>query len=447
MHVFPVLICVMLLRLSEGALIFNYRSKPYDQGALDEYNVLRFLGVSSPYVQHPGFGIGRATPNGCEVTQMNLISRHGERYPTTSQGQTMERNLARLRFNITERLDGPLSFLPTYDFVALNPELYEQETTSGPYAGLADMFSFGETMRYRYDHLVRDASQLKFYPSSQKRIVDSATWFAHGFMGSSFDNSSIIPIDEFTNMTGANSLTPVNSCRNYNSRAEIDTISRYSKEFMSDAAKRMNKSTPGLNLTSDEVWSLFTHCGFDLNIRGVSTLCEIFTADELISFAYLYNVETYYEQGPGHNMSIAIGSPYVNAMIRMLDDDTRNLTMSFAHDTDIFFILSTLGLYDGNGPLPVDYLDLNNEWRVSDLMPMGSRLIMERLECSGNKYVRFIHNDAVIPIPTLNKGPGFSAPLKEFKHYITKRLGDTSYASACGNPDDLPNELTFYWDH
>lgn len=436
---------VVLFAAAACAFPIDFNSKPYDQQALDQFNVLRFLGTASPYVQQPGHGIDPDVPYGCELEQVVFIARHGERYPTKSKGKSIEKGLKRIRFNITDDLNGPLSFLPSYDFIGLDPERYDDETFKGPYAGLGDMYKFGEAFRNTYDHLVSDdADDLVFYTASQERVVVSARKFAEGFLGKKIDNSSLVIIDEDDENLGANSLTPITSCRNYNETFNDDLIDTLSDDYLKTTAKRLNKETPGLNLTTKEVEALFNYCGFDLTTAGKSAICEIFTTDELLARSYANDVDYYYHKGPGYNLSVPVGSVFVNAVINLFKDETRNLTMTFAHDTDIFFIVSTLGIYDGE--LPLDHQSFNHLWKVSNINPMGSRLIFEKLQCSNESYVRVKHNDAVIPITSISSGPGYSCTVDEFEKYIEDRLNGVTYAEACGNPDDLPAELNFLLD-
>lgn len=175
-------------------------------------------------------------------------------------------------------------------------------------------------------------------------------------------------------------------------------------------------------------------------------MCDIFTRDELLARSYANDVGLYYSRGPGHGMSRVLGAPYVNAMTRMMKQGPMKLSMSFAHDTDLFFIVSLLGVFDGESDLSLTHQDLNALWKTSNISPMGTHLVMERLQCHGdNVYVRIVHNDAVLPVVGLSSGPGFSTPLAEFERHIAERLNGTTYVASCG-VKGLPEELTFFWD-
>ena len=51
-----------------------------------EFDVLGYLGNLSPMKSVPSFGLPEASPNipeGCELSQVHLLHRHGARYPTS----------------------------------------------------------------------------------------------------------------------------------------------------------------------------------------------------------------------------------------------------------------------------------------------------------------------------------------------------------------------------
>jgi len=445
-HVLSLL--ALSLTVVEALPVQQFTLKPYSQEALDQYNVLRFLGTAAPYVANPGYGIEREAPFQCKVTQANLFGRHGERYPTDDRGEELTESLSSIRNN-TEKVEGPLSFLKDYEFRALDKNGYNKESSSGPYAGLLQMYQQGSYFRDRYWDLYKDGEDIKFYAASSLRVVASAEKFAEGFLGQDYNKSYIEIIDEDDASLGANSLTPVTSCSKFDKKLHKNTIKEFSDSFLNSTADRLNKQSPGINLTADQVETLMYYCGYDLDVDGSNKICEIFTTSELSSYAYKKDVEYYYEKGPGNNMSAIIGSVYVNAVIDLLKDHDRNLTLSFAHDSDLFYIISALGIYDGD--LPVKYQDFNHLWQVSNIAPMAARLVIERLTCEqeddeSEDYVRLILNDAVIPIPGHSDGPGFSLSVNDFEEYIADKLNGHSYAKDCGLKQGMPTNMTLYWE-
>lgn len=71
-------------KLLSAGLIFNplYDTVAAPQlSATDNLNFVRYLGGSGPYVQNAGFGISQDIPPQCTIEQVQLLMRHGERFP------------------------------------------------------------------------------------------------------------------------------------------------------------------------------------------------------------------------------------------------------------------------------------------------------------------------------------------------------------------------------
>ena len=89
-------------------------------GNINNENIFQSMGILSPYFPNPrGFGVDEhAIPPGSNVSWLNMIHRHGSRYPEVS-GRAEERTLgmkimdAKGKFNAT----GPLSFLNDWRFM------------------------------------------------------------------------------------------------------------------------------------------------------------------------------------------------------------------------------------------------------------------------------------------------------------------------------------------
>ncbi|KAH3680305.1 hypothetical protein WICMUC_000372 [Wickerhamomyces mucosus] len=430
--------------------------KPYSQDAVEQYNKLRFLGTTGPYVSFEGYGISPETPYNCEVTQAHLFSRHFERYATASTGASNKKIIEKLKNITVSEYVGPLAFLKDYEYYVKDSAYLELESENGYYSGLADGYNLGNQLRAKYSHLFDGESVHPVFASSKTRVVESAQAFAKGFFGRNYtDLASIQPVSESAKM-GANTLTSSKACVNYNSSTHDDIVSQFNQSYLDQAAIRLNYQSPGFNLTGSDVSSLLSYCGFELNVRGFSPVCEIFTHDELVSFAYAKSLAYYYESGPGYSeITGPMGYVYANSTYTLMEQGESypyNLTFSFSHDSNFENFLTILGLFNGEYDMIPDYIDLQHPWKVSQLVPMGARLIHEKLQCtdySTNKtedYVRILLNDAVIPIPDCQDGPGFSCPLDGYKEVIDSNLGNTTYVEACGVNSTYPQYTSFYWD-
>ncbi|KAK9485283.1 histidine phosphatase superfamily [Lipomyces starkeyi] len=119
----------------------------------------------------------------------------------------------------------------------------------------------------------------------------------------------------------------------------------------------------------------------------------------------------YYLVGPGTN-SIPRGYVLANATLTLLENGPihhRNRTVSdslyltFAHDGNILYLLTVLGLGMPDKPLPLDYIDFGNRFAVSQITPQNAHIVIERLNCkrtalnSAGIYVRTLLNEGVLP--------------------------------------------------
>ena len=86
-------------------------------GNIHNANIFQLLGNLSPYFPNPrGFGVNEySLPLGSNVSWVNMISRHGSRYPTVSSGP---QSLGQKVYNATGKFNatGALSFLNTWKY-------------------------------------------------------------------------------------------------------------------------------------------------------------------------------------------------------------------------------------------------------------------------------------------------------------------------------------------
>lgn len=471
MHIFTSIFILLITSIVDSKLVNRQSSN----SANAKSNILRYLGGNGPFVESIGFGISTETPYQCTIDQAHLFMRHGERYPDSNIGKDLENLFHKLHDSDAEP-KGPLEFIKDYTYfvpdIIINKELnelnelnrlnygyfissnyYEQETFTGPYAGTNDAFQLGTILRQRYNHLVDHSTSIPIFTTDMKRIYDTAKLFAQGFTFNGYQSNYTMVVLPESKEFGANSLTNVESCKTFDDgfKGPLNNLSLplYKKR----EADRLNKLSPGFEITETDIFNICNYCGFELNVRGYSKFCDLVTMDTLIGFSYEKSVNSYYNKGPGYNMSYVLGGVYVNATATLLSDNSNNigkLFFSFTHDNELLRYITALGFFDNERPLPIDKIDLFNSFSSSEILPMGARLITERLNCydeatgSFNKYVRFLLNDQVIPLSICSTGPGYSCPLEQYIEIVEKQTLD--YSTYCELTPNIPKYLSFWWD-
>jgi hypothetical protein len=160
--------------------------------------LLKYFGGMGPYIG----GEYTPVPDACEVTQLHMISRHGERYPTHGMGANIRVFAANIARAPELNWNSDLGFLNGWTlasdgFMPSPEEQWGQETLTGPAAGSVRMFSLGNEFRTRYSNLwgwEGDNERMRVWAANMTRVIDSAKYFAQGFFGVNADVSyEIIP--------------------------------------------------------------------------------------------------------------------------------------------------------------------------------------------------------------------------------------------------------------
>ncbi|KAL5339619.1 phosphoglycerate mutase-like protein [Aspergillus crustosus] len=442
------------------------REKPIAQS--EDWNIHYHLGGYGPWIEKPDGPIeGVEPPAGCFVDQVHMMARHGERYPTQSAGK---RHLALLK-RIREAeivLNGSLSFLNNWEYITATPEKdFDQLTTTGPYAGTLGAFTTGTRLLTRYGHLMSPNSKLRLWASDCRRVIETARYFAYGLLGldwESFGTAELEIIPE-TFDRRADTLTPGDTCLRYLEDTEdghdkgLNTLALFHQAYAPDIAERLIKGQGNEalgDLTNYEVFSMQEMCGFETLVRGSSPWCDVFTREDWANFEYARDLVHYYRAGPGNPYAGTMGWLWLNATTSLLQSgpDAGALFFSFVHDGDMSPLLTALDImadpkYDPY--LPITHRVDDRVWRTSPVLPMGGRIILERMNCSSGHatesgergFVRANINDKIVPLPYCKSGPGLSYLLDEFIEHARRRKPEVGeYGQICGLDGDV-GQITF----
>ncbi|SCU95651.1 LADA_0G16710g1_1 [Lachancea dasiensis] len=415
-----------------------------------------FLGGAAPYFSYPGsYGIPIGPPSHCELQQIQLLARHGERYPTKSSGKKLMKTWNKLK-EYPHSFNGSLSFInDDYEFFVRENENLEMETSLknsvnalNPYSGEMDAKRHAQQFLALYEGFLEGNREFAVFASSSERVHDTAEFFIES-LGDKFQVSLQVVSEDPS--AGANTLSAGYACPAWDPDAYTEIIGNYSTKYLTDIAERLNNENRGLNLTESDANNLFSWCAYELNAQGYSDMCDVFTMEELIHYSYNDDLSSYYQDGPGYSMIQAVGANYFNASLKLLKESDRldqKVWLSFTHDTDILNYLTTVGLFDDGHKLNATYVPFRNHvFHKSWIIPQGARVYTQKFQCDNESYVRYVVNDAVIPLESCSEGPGFSCKAENFYKYAGERLAGQNFLEACNTSSVSNNtELTFFWD-
>ncbi|KXL51435.1 hypothetical protein M433DRAFT_83301 [Acidomyces richmondensis BFW] len=418
-------------------------------------------------------------PEGCYVDQVHMVARHAERYPTVDAGHEMLALVNHIRA-AKMKLNGSLSFVNQWNFFVDRPEhQFEALVSTGQNAGTLQAFSTGVELRTRYEGLRQQAltrNQTSFWASDSRRVIETAQCFAAGFFGVDWDSISNLLVVPESYARGGDTLTPGKVCKRYISNEDgygreygVKMLSEWRAAYLPHIAARLKEENPDISFNEAHVYSMQEMCGFEMIAKGNSRWCDVFTQDEWEQFEYARDLLHYYSTGPGNPYSTTMGWLWLNASAHLLaagPDEVGPLFFCFVHDEELVQIASALDLFQQVTPLPTSHIFRDRTWRTSDIVPMGGRMIFERLVCTtqtcwdhsqygypnhryceeptSRVYVRVNVNDGIVRIPRCANGPGESCAIGEFLERVMRRAkvaGD--FRKVCGLSEDAAKSPSF----
>ncbi|KAI5983106.1 phytase [Pisolithus albus] len=385
-------------------------------------------------------------PDNCIITQVNLLQRHGARYPTGGQTIRIQAPLQKLR-GVRTYSNSSFDFLRYFEW-----DLGVSDMIS---LGIQQTFESGIEHYARYRHLF-SSDRLPFVRASgSDRVIKSAEIWADAIAFASNDvyhpkTSVILP-----EVDGANNTLDDSMCPNAHSLTEVPDAWR--DTFAPAIAARFNKAAPGADLDAEDVVNLMPLCAFETIFhRATSPLCNLFAFEEFEAHEYYSDLSRYYKTGHGNPLGPIQGVGYVNELLARLtsqpvqDHTQTNSTLDsspdtfplnrtfyadFSHDNQMVAIYSALGLFqreDGRAP-SAEEMNPGRRWRISRMTPFSARMVVEKLTCDDGsdeerEYVRILVNDAVQPLTFCGAGADGVCALDDF-------VESQAYARGNGNGD------------
>ncbi|KAF7715788.1 3-phytase A [Penicillium ucsense] len=385
-------------------------------------------GQYSPFYSLAREGLLNEVPQECKLTFVQVLSRHGARYPTASKGKKYTSLIQAIQANATA-YHGQTGFLRSYNYT-----LGSDDLTS---FGQDEMVNSGIKFYQRYASLTRN--HVPFIRSSDSsRVVASGELFSRGFEDSKLQDSaadhdqaaaaiSVLISEE----PGANNTLNHNTCAAFEANKRGDQASsQYAALIAPPIAKRLQHSLPGVRLSDDDVISLMDMCPYDTiastkDASHLSPFCTLFTETEWSQYNYLQSLGKYYGYGAGNPLGPTQGVGFINELIARMthspvkDHTTINRTLDapgadtfpvdralyadFTHDNGMIPIFFAMGLYNGSVPLPLDRIVSAAEadgYSASWAVPFAARAYVEMMLCGRETepLVRVLVNDRVAPL-------------------------------------------------
>ncbi|TCD68638.1 hypothetical protein EIP91_010293 [Steccherinum ochraceum] len=349
-------------------------------------------------------------PEGCTIDQVNILQRHGARFPTSGAGQRIQDALAKL-LAVRQFKDPRLDFLRTFT--------YDLGTNDLVPFGAAQSFDAGVEAFGRYTHLISKDNIPFVRASGSERVIVSAQNWTQGFAAASFHKFNpvlSVILDESLNDTLDDSMCP-------SAGSSDPQTNLWQSTFAPPITKFLNKGAPHANLTDTDTFNLISVCAFESVFKETrSPFCDLFAPEKgaFPGFAYMGDLDKYYGTGYGQELGPVQGVGYVNELIARLtgtpvQDKTqtnqtidsnpatfpldRTVYADFSHDNQMIAIYAAMGLFRQAQPPNPTNPNPKRNWRASRLVPFSSRMVVERLKCAHSPpSLRILVNQEVQPL-------------------------------------------------
>lgn len=383
--------------------------------------ISQLWGNTSPYFPSPIFPNTqkyRQIDQQCTIEQVHIVHRHGSRYATSSSSEgapyfgALIANATAAK-NLT--VSGPLAFLSNWTY-KLGAELLVPQ-------GAQEEFVSGVKHYYDYGALyntTKNPAKPVIRTTSQSRMLESAQYWTAGFFGLNAPN--LIDLQVILEGDGFNNtLAPYDTCNNSNTITVGDTYLTpvWEKIYTKDTITRLQQYVQsGFNVTAKEVYGMQSLCAYETVGLGYSQFCELFTEEEWRGFEYFLDLQFQGDYGfmspngraQGIGLAQDILARLTNSSIPADQVTTQNTTLpavpnnqtiyvDFTHDDNVLSLLTALNYTQVAGEyLPGDSKNENRTFVLSHITPFAARLVFEIASCGGEKIIRTILNDALVPM-------------------------------------------------
>ncbi|OQR97151.1 multiple inositol polyphosphate phosphatase 1 [Achlya hypogyna] len=370
---------------------------------VDDFELTRRLGTKTPYYsQAEPFEID--APMGCAPVQVNMVVRHGTRYPT-------HKVIAKIAA-MAAKLQASNATLPTWLKNWDTHEHYplEFEAQLAP-SGVDELVGLGDRMRQKYGlafvpHYEDNA--YVFEHTWKVRTQQSAAAFAHGF----FNSHEPVPMAVASKGDDVE-LRFFDNCPLFTAAVENNaTAWREYAAFPTSPSMRANVAElqatlqlPGI--TAEDLDAVYEACAFDVSVHHtVDRWCSLMGTDLLSSMEYYKDLKAYYKKSYGNPLAYEIAAPLlrslIEGMIARRDGGTYQGIFRFAHAETILPLSSLLGFMRGDRPLEAVAVQPQRAFKSAIISPFGANIAFVLYACDdGNHVAQLLLNEKQLPVPGL----------------------------------------------
>jgi len=345
-------------------------------------------------------GIDAASAAGCKPIQLQLISRHGARFPTVKDWTT------RMGPLLHKLKDHPL-----YEDHPLEYTTDQLETLSS--RGHSQLVALGRRMAAVFpelmDHWSNDTMRLE---SSFKTRSETS---AQSWLRGAFDGETLTPYKrELTQTHSDKYMRAFEACAQHveqkdgkaAAQAEIgqnpklwkagERVGRVREQVMERLGWKTMSTSDLLTLYKTCGYLMLTESRFERGQPREPALCGVFSGTDLGALEYYFDLKKYYGFGYGLPVNSQLARPLLQLIQEEWAQQQHKGSYRFGHAETTLPVMTALGLFKDKFQLRHDTdaaLIESRQWNMSHVSPMASNILFVLHDCEGTNKIQLYVNE------------------------------------------------------
>ncbi|XP_026481060.1 multiple inositol polyphosphate phosphatase 1-like [Ctenocephalides felis] len=399
------------------------------------------LATKTPYRFVENKNVSKLTFPGCTPRQIWMVIRHGTRNPGGKYIRALDR-LTQIQQKFLENLSkSTLCFENSKNlqqWKAPSDLLGNEKFLTKE--GQKELMELSNRMRQRLPELFpasfSNSSYMFKYTKSQ-RTEQSAQWFAKGIFGL-FNSSQVW----YPSPLSKDPILRFYKCCNkwkFDIDKNPESVKERNKFEKSDLVKNLIRTVterlglPVNYLEFEDIFYMYSYCAFETawNDDRKGAWCSVFTISEFEVLEYAEDLEYYWIDGYGFNLTHEQACVMIRDMLHLFDVGIPQSVFYFTHSGTILKLIAHLGLYKDAEHLTHE-IKPDRQWRVSKIDAFGSNIGFVKYSCdnSKNPYILLLHQEQPMKIPECSSN-NFLCPLDKFIEIQRTNQDFCDFADMC----------------
>ena len=405
-------------------------------------------------------------PQGCTPIHLNMVFRHGTRYPSWKDIKGM----SELADYINQFHEKETSYrdikLPLFNRFKYGDKFLAE-------VGAEELYNISKRMRKRFPALFTpkySGDKHYFISTLTPRASQSASAFAFGlFEGTgNLGPSKFQPVAITTTNLTEPMLRFFDTCTEYkekvseNKKISLAEFNKFREGPEMHNLKRILASrlniTDYSSLTTDHVQHMFLSCAYEQAIYGKGQWCNVLDDSDLDIIEYFYDIKNYWKRGYGHRINYEMSCLLLKNLTDSIENVIQSLRMSnsytqtifhFSHAETMIPLICLMGLFkDSEQLLANNYKKQKNRmFKTSNIAPFSGNIAVVLFSCKIDHVegldsfnVQVLANEIPVALPCCNAKE--LCPLKQFRACFATISEQCDFSEICNNQSPLNhNEL------